>query len=209
MRPFRCAVVVLALALLPAPAAAAPIFSSFETLLDLEELTDQLAADGILFTGATALQSGALGGSLNQDEFSPASGDNVIFDASGPMRIDFATGATEFSARFTYVTRLTITAFAGSSVVATVQSLFDQNFSSSGNPQNELIGFIVAAGITHLIIEGSSSGGSFVLDDLAAETSSLSTAPIPEPATLSLLLIGAATLGGRRYLQRRSMVSPS
>jgi hypothetical protein len=187
--------------LIPSSVLAGPILIDFETLADQEAVTNQFVSDGVLFTGAMAFQSGAVGGSLNEVDFPPFSGFTVISDDQGPMRLDFATGAVSFSARFTYVTPLTITAFAGSSAIGSVSSLFAANDGSSGNPQNELIELIVAAGMTHLVIEGSALGGSFVLDDLSVQTSDTPT-PVPEPATVSLVLLGAAAVGARKYRRR-------
>jgi hypothetical protein len=198
MRIIRIALFVVALGAFSTPASSAPILVDFESFGDFEDLASQFAADGIQFTGGTALLSGVLGGSLNDFEYPPVSGFAVAYDLTGPIRIDFATGALIASGYFTYNSPVTMTAFSGAAVVGSVTSQFAENYSGI-NPANELLQLSIAGGMTHLVLSGAIAGGSFTLDDFFAETRDIVVSdPIPEPGTMGLLLLGGAMLGGRR-----------
>jgi hypothetical protein len=208
MRIFRNALLVAALAACATPVTAAPVLIDFESLSDLDVVTTQFEADGISFTGATALLSGALGGSLNEFDFPPSSGGIVVYDADGTIRVDFLTGALSVGGHFTYVAPVTMTAFAGATVLGSVTSQFVENLASGSNPTNELIQLAFAEGITHITLAGAVGGGSFVLDDFFAETQE-GTPPIPEPATITLLLLGGAMIAGRNRINARRSRSAS
>ena len=194
MRLLRSALVVMALGLLSVKAEAAPVLIDFETLGDFEDVTNQFAADGILFAGATAFVSGAVGGSLNEVDFPPASGFAAVVN-TGELRIDFATGASSVSGLFTYVDGLTLTAYSGATLLGSVNSAFVSNYTGSGNPSNELLSLAFSDVITHVIL--SAPIGSFTLDDLTVNTID-GTEPIPEPATATLFLIGAGAAWAAR-----------
>ena len=68
MRLLRSAVVVVALGVFSTSVSAAPIVIDFESLGDLDTLS-QLSVGGISFTGGIALVSGVNGGSLNDSDF--------------------------------------------------------------------------------------------------------------------------------------------
>jgi PEP-CTERM motif len=199
MRLLRSALVVMVLGLFSVKAEAAPVLIDFESLADFDAVTNQFAADGILFTGATALLTGSVGGSLNEFDFPPASGNAVVFNSDTDLRIDFATGASSVSALFTYLDNVTLTAFNGATVLGSVAGSF-----AGGNlGSNELLDFAFAGVITHVILSSSNGAGSFVLDDLRFNTID-DTAPVPEPATATLFLIGAgAALVARRRRARQ------
>jgi hypothetical protein len=214
MRMLRSALLVAGLALMAAPVAAAPITIDFESLTDLESVTSQFAALGVTIEGGTALTSGAALGSLNELDFPPLSGVNVIFDFEGPIRVNFAgNGVSMAGGHFTYATDLTLTAFSGSTVLGTVTSVASTNILTLGGTtgENEAISFAAAVdqAITHIIISGSPSGASFTLDDFFAETieggggGTDPNNPVPEPATVSLVLLGAAVAAGRQKLRAR------
>lgn len=198
MRLFRTALLVLALGVYSTPASAASILIDFESLADLELVTSQFAASGLLFSGATALQSGAIGGSLNELEFPPSSGTAVVFDSSpSGIRVDFVTGATSVGGRFTYAFPVTMTAYAGAVTLGSVTSQFTSNTGGGFNPSNELLELAFAVPISHLILSGEPEfGGSFTLDDFFADTVDVAT--VPEPGIVTLLALGVAGLVRRR-----------
>ena len=123
---------VAALALVPRVAAADVITIDFESLKDGEEVVKQFLPD-LLFTNATVITAGI---SLNEFDFPPHSGTNVVFDVDGPMRVDFnpLRRASLFAGYFTYVAPITLEAFndAGK-LLGSVSSLFKENVVSSGN----------------------------------------------------------------------------
>ena len=200
MRLFRIAPLVVTACLCAAPAAGAPILIDFESLTEFEDPVDQFAALGVTFGGATTFTSGAVGGTLNELDFPPLSGFNVILDSSPDgIQVSFANGATSVGAYLTYVTSVSLTAYSGATVLGSVSSLFDTNTGSSGNAPNELLQFSSLAPITHVIFQGSSLGFSFTLDDFSAQTiDSAPPPPIPEPGTATLVALGAAYLIRKR-----------
>src|SRR5579862_8498482 len=99
----------------------------FEGFPDSTPVTTQYA--GLVFSNATIISAGT---SLNELEFPPTSGINVVFDDGGPMSITFLTPVTAFSAFFTYSEQLTLTAIDTLNKPVTATSLFSANFVSSG-----------------------------------------------------------------------------
>jgi hypothetical protein len=170
----------------------------FESLTDLTPVTNQFP--GLTFTSATVL---SLGGSLPL-EFPPYSGQNVIFDNGGIIVIDLAASITSFTGFFTYSTPLTVAALdASNNILQSVTSLFASNLAGSGDAgssPNEFISLSYAPGFARIGIAGAASGSSFTADDLdfAGATSS-----VPEPGTVSLLLVGLAAVGARVRFRAR------
>ena len=198
LRPFvRIGILTVALFWFPRPLLASPITIDFESLSDLESVNSQFA--GLTFSGATNMTAGV---SLNEFDFPPRSGSNVIFDDGGAMSISFAADVYSFAAYFTYTVPLTLTAFdAGNNVLGSVSSLFASNFVSSatlGSSPNELMQYQSLVGIASVTIAGDPSGGSFVLDDLTYDNE---LATVPDPANLKVVLLGALSLMG---FQRRA-----
>jgi len=188
------------LGLLARAAWALPI--DFESLNDLDPVTNQFAGQGVVFTNTTVLTSGAVGGSLDEFEFPPNSGVNVVFDDGGPMMISFAVPFTSVEGYFTYKTQLTLMAFsdtAGSIPIGggSVTSLFSSNLGMSGEPgssPNELLQLAGIGPIGSIKITGAPDGSSFTLDDFNG-------APAPEPA--SVLLLGSGLAGLLLHRSRR------
>jgi hypothetical protein len=203
------AALVLA-SVLGAPVGAGAAVIDFEGLSDLEALTSQYA--GLTFAGATALVSGAIGGSLNEFDFPPRSGDVVVTDESGPFSITFDAPVGAVAGFFTYAAGLTIQAFDSSSVlIGSASSLFTNNTAGGlgdvGSGPNEFIEFAAAVGIKSVVFTGLAGGNSFVLDDLTItplRDPDPDPDPVPEPATLSLLGLAGA-LAARRA--QRSMLT--
>jgi hypothetical protein len=198
MRILRTGVLCLALSCLARPVSAAPIVIDFDGLGDFESVTNQFAALGVTFSGAEAHTSP--GGLLNEFDFPPFSGTTVVIDTGAEgIRVDFATGATSVSGRFTYGAPFTMTAYAGADVLIAT-STFDENTGTGMNPPNELLQLASATPISHVILT-TGLGFSFTLDDFTADIVEEDVTTVPEPASATLLLIGAAAIAGWRRRQ--------
>lgn len=192
MRPAFAAAALIAVLSCPSAASAIPITYSFEEFTDGEAVTSLLAPLGVTLTVSNAAVLTA-GISLNEFDFPPASGTNVLFDGGGALSISFSSAVTSLSGFFTYAAPVTITAFLGGSTVGSVSSLFTQNFVSSGNAPNELLQLSGLGLFDEVQIAGDAGGGSFTLDDLTVDVPE-QTARVPEPGTLALVALGAALL---------------
>ncbi len=175
-------VLLIVVLLLFSPSLWADSFAiNFEGLPDFAPVTTQYA--GIVFSNAAVLTAGI---SLDEFEFPPHSGSNVIFDNGGMMSITFTASAIAFSGFFTYAAPLTLTAYDTlNNSIAVVHSAFSNNESLSGVPgshPNELLSLNFAGGISRITLIGDPSGGSFTLDDVSVST--------PEPATVWLSGLG-------------------
>jgi hypothetical protein len=189
MRSFVAFVFGMVLLTAARSASAAPMVLDFEELSSEESVTTQYP--GLTFSNAVILTAGI---SLNEFDFPPRSGVNVLSDSNGPIGIQFASPVLSFGGFFTYGVPLTITAFdAGNNAIMSVTSTFSSNLAlDPGSTPNEYLELVVASGIWALSISGDPLGASFVLDDVTIN--SIDTATVPEPGTLSLLLLGAAGL---------------
>jgi hypothetical protein len=166
---------------------------NFEGFPDSTILTTQFP--GLTFTNAIILTSGI---SLNEFDFPPESGVNVVSDNNGPITIDFSTPTTSFSGYFTYLEPLTLDAFNGSDTeVATAASQFSNNLAcvagppcpgDPGSSPNEFIELSFAGGISSVTIMGDPSGGSFTMDDMTY------TSAVPEPDSFPLAIAASAAL---------------
>lgn len=178
----------------------APFADAAAATLDWEGLPDGSSVGtplpGIHFTHAMVLTAGL---SLNELEFPPHSGVNVVVDDSGPMVISFATPVLSWTAFATYTTTLHVEAFdAGGTLLAQTASAFASNLALSGDPgshPNEALALTVTGGFSQLRVSGAPDGGSFVIDDMTV------VSVVPEPATPALALLGLVALGWR--LRRR------
>lgn len=156
---------------------------NFDSLQDSTPLTNQYSSSGITFTDATVLSAGI---SLNELDFPPHSGTNVVVDDSGPITLTFTSPASFVGAYFTYIVPLTIDAFnLSGQMIAISSSAFSANDVSSGNSPNEFLS-VSGQDIARVTITGDPLGGSFAMDDLSFTT--------PEPPTPMLLGIGYAAL---------------
>jgi hypothetical protein len=174
----------------------------FEGVPDSTPITTQYNAEGVTFSNATILTSGL---SLNELEFPPFSGLNVIGDDGGPLLGEFATPVSFISGRFTYASPITFVGFdlLGNQVVSTT-SQFNENFFSTGNPTNEVISLSFATGIKSFRITGDPLlGGSFALDNLSF-TAIVGPASVPEPGSaIAGVACIVCTLWRRRAVSRR------
>jgi hypothetical protein len=192
VRQIRATAFIVAVLSVPLAAAAAPIVIDFESLTDSDSVTTQFP--GLTFFNATVLTAGV---SLNELEFPPRSGQNVVFDDGGALTIDFASPVSTVAGSFTYGEPLTLTAYdAAHNLLGSVGAGFFSNLAlsgDSGSAPNEWLQFASSTAIASLVVSGDPSGGSFVLDDLTYDAAP-APAPVPEPGTLSLLGFGGALL---------------
>ena len=184
----QCGSIIVA-CLLPftwgSPAIAAII--GFEGLSDGVAVANQFP--NLQFTNAKVATAGI---SLNEFEFPPHSGVNVVIDASGPITITFSLPALAFSGFFTYATPLTLIAFdAGNHQIGSLASAFSNNEALSGvlgSSPNELLSLASPGGISKVIITGKTNGSSFTVDDVSFTPST------PEPRSAALLIAGLALI---------------
>src|SRR5262249_55316111 len=140
----------LALGTLLVSAAATPSYAAlidFEDLNDLDSVTTQYA--GVTFSNAIALSAGI---SLNEVDFPPHSGSNVIVDAGAPMSLTFAGAVSAFNGYFTYAAPLTLTAYAldGTALGSTASA----SSTNVGTSPNELLSLSGLGSIYSILIAG-------------------------------------------------------
>jgi hypothetical protein len=177
-----CCFLLSAATLVPSHLNASVVVLNFEGFVDGTALTTQYP--GFTFSNAIILSSGI---SLNEFEFPPHSGVNVVSDDGGPMTITLGTPATSFGGYFTYAEPLTIDAFGTAfNLVASVTSPFSNNEAMSGDlgsSPNEFLQVSYGSGISEIRIIGDPLGGSFTLDDATIKTGA---STVPEPRFSSL-----------------------
>lgn len=174
LRP--CAGILFLLAV-ACPASLEAGILTFEGFADGTSLTNQYS--GLAFANATIISAGI---TLNEIEFPPHSGTNVVFDDGGPISINFASPILSFSGFFTYAVPLTLTGFDALNNPATsAASTFFSNLAlsgDSGSTPNEFLWVSLAGGISRMTITGDQAGSSFVFDN-----ATVTSAAVPEPGT--------------------------
>ena len=198
MKPAFIVLLFLFSLLLPKESRADSVTLDFENLSDSTSVGSTYASSGVNFTNALVLTAGF---SLDEIDFPPHSGTNVVVDDGGSITLTFLTPVSSLSGFFTYAVPLTLEGFGSSNqLLVTASSLLSANFVSSGNTPNELIQLNFPGGIDSVTITGDPGGSSFALDDLTFTTVPAST--VPEPGSVSLLFtgIGLALIVGRRKL---------
>ena len=201
----RRSVFLIAVLLLPASWLRADVITAdFEGLNDGDFVSNQIA--GLIFSNAIVLSQGV---SLNEFEFPPHSGNNVVSDASGPITILFSGPAISVDGFFTYGAMLTLSAYdASNNLEATAQSQFSQNFVSSGGTPNEEISLDFAGGFSKLVITGDPGGGSFTLDDLTVTTQA-AVSSVPEPSSIAAIAAAVGLLALRKKSAARLSIFSS
>ena len=97
----------------------------FEGLADGASITAQYSSLGVTFANASAISAGL---SLNESDFPPHSGSNVIVDSGGPIMGVFASPVDSFGGFFTYTQAITLTLFdINNSPLGSISSLFANN----------------------------------------------------------------------------------
>ena len=184
---------------------AATVTYDFEQFADSEAVAAQLT--GLTFTNARVLTAGV---SLNETEFPPRSGTNVLFDDGGAITLSFASPVYSVGAFFSYATAVNLSVYDGNNVLlGALSSLFTSNLALSGEAGsnvNELLSFADASGrISRIVFSGDVAGGSFVMDDLTVDTGATA---VPEPQTLALVagMLGLGCVPGGWLRRRRAGV---
>jgi len=182
-------------------------FSSYASsaVLTFEDLVDGTSV-GTAYPGLTFQNAGILtsGLSLNESEFPPRSGGNVVFDDGGPIVVRFSSAASAVSLYITYSETITAIALDAKGAIAdSAVSLYNNNLALSGDVSshpNELFK-LSAASIESVRIAGSASGFSFALDDFTFVTDSSSA---PEASTGELFLLSCLILSSIVFLRRKA-----
>ncbi|MDP2007950.1 MAG: PEP-CTERM sorting domain-containing protein [Rubrivivax sp.] len=182
---------------------AAPVTYDFEQFGDGDSVAAQIA--GLTFINGTVLTAGI---SLNEFDFPPASGANVVFDDGGVMEIQFSSPVFSVGGAFTYGTALSFNVYDASDfLLGTVISAASSNLALSGDPGsavNEVLSFASAGGlISRIVISGDAAGGSFVLDDLTVDLGGSTSVPEPATSAMVLGLLGIGVLPGGWMRRRR------
>lgn len=158
---------------------------SFDGFPDSTILSNQLP--GLTFSNTVILTSGI---TLNEFEFPPRSGANVVSDNGGPIALIFQTPVFFFEGYFTYAVPLTLEAFdLFDNHVITAISAFQNNQKLSGDfgsTPNELIQLSSLIGFSKLTITGDPAGASYSMDDVTLSS-------VPEPSS-ALFVIAALAL---------------
>jgi len=151
---------------------------NFEGFVDSTILTNQIA--GLTFTNAIILSRGI---SLNEFEFPPKSGDNVVSDNGGPISIVFNPAVGDFNGFFTYSVPFNLRAVSPTNVqVGSVNSTFSNNMALSGvagSAPNQNLAVSSPATIANVIMTGDPAGSSFTLDDATFNPAGLPPGTIP------------------------------
>jgi hypothetical protein len=109
---------------------AAPIIIDFEGLTDGTFITTQF--DNLTFSNAVVATAGI---SLNEFEFPPQSGSNVIEDIGGPISITSTLPIFSFGSFVTYLVPVTIQGFDSSNILlASSSSQFSNNLACLAGP---------------------------------------------------------------------------
>lgn len=178
-------------------------FSAKAGVIDFEGLSDGTAVttqySGLTFLNGIILTSGI---SLNEFEFPPHSGSNVVSDDGGALSILFNSPVTNVSAYLTYSVPVTLTALDSQGhQLGFIMSIFSSNLTLSGQPgssPNELLQVSFDTPIVNVTFTGDAAGGSFALDDL---TYTVATSGVPEPHCLWLVAGGLSILILKRKIR--------
>jgi hypothetical protein len=164
----------------------------FEGMPDMVSVTNQYAPLGVNFQEGIILTAFS---SLNEVDFPPHSGDQVLGDDMGPIVANFITPVSYSGAYFTYSKTLNLYAYDSSdNLITTASSLAYDNYG-----ENEFISLSSVTPISRLVIAGNPLGGSFIMDDFEFEP----TTVIPAPGALLLGMIGTSIVG---FARRRKMI---
>jgi hypothetical protein len=178
-------------ALLSAPAAATTTID-FDGLSDGTAVTTQYS--GVTFSGAAVATAGI---TLNEFDFPPKSGLNVVLNQTTNLQVDFSTAAQSVSGFVTGTDVVTLSAFDGATLLGSIATT-GPNFVSSGNAPNQFLS-LSFANITSVRFSGPGAF-SFTLDDLSYSPAS---GAVPEPASWAMMVGGLLVAGAA--MRRRKL----
>jgi hypothetical protein len=183
----------------------ASIIIDFEDRADMETVTMQYNGLGASFTNAQALTAGL---SLNEFEFPPHSGTNVVANTAATLRVDSV--GLEWSSVGGYLTGssiVTFTAFAADNSVLGTASTAGPNTSSGSFPPNEFLS-LSFPNIDYVTFSGPSD---FSLDDFTFQQAAPPGA-VPEWTSIAswtpmLMVLSLAALRVRSARAPREMAA--
>lgn len=147
-------------------------------VLDFESLPEGQPAgtliSGVTFANATVLQSAA---SLNEAEYPPRSGNKVLCDIGGPMKVVFSQPLKSFTAYVTHAQTVTLKMVAPNGGVVMQTTVTGDNRQGSGKSPNEPIQLTADFAFTQVEISSAPGGSSFTVDDI---TTSAYVPPAPK-----------------------------
>ena len=188
MKEFGRLTLLVLLVLMPSALMANTTVINFDNLADSAAVTSQFL--GLTFSNTTALTAGI---SLNELDFPPLSGNNVVTDDSGPISIVFASPVDSVGGYFTHTTPVTLQVFnTANTQLGSTSTLYSGNLISSGNPPNEFLTLAFSGSIKTVKITGDPAGFSFTLDNLTYSTPP--SASVPESSSVTLFFSGLACL---------------
>ncbi len=183
------AVLVLSAAV-ASPASAALI--DFDSLALDEFVTNQFSAEGIVFNNAVTLVAGI---SLNEIDFPPSSGTNVVSGLDlGPIEAAFPLGTSHVSLQMTTAMPARVQFFDSLDALLT-EILVAPNLGA-----HTLVSFDSLSPIARVTVGDDWMGSAFFLtvDDVEFAASA-----VPEPATVTLMALGLLPLAAAVIRRRR------
>ena len=123
----------------------------------------------------------------------PASGDRFVFDS---FTVDLATNSTTFTTNVRLQASINNSAFVDLNTVSAYSSTAytTETFDLSGRNNNAAIAAGASVVLRVVVFDSDSTAGNYTAFDNI--TLNGTVAPIPEPGTVSLLILGAAAAGG-------------
>ncbi len=190
------------------PIAQAQTTIGFEGLTDGTVVSTQYSGLGVTFSGGPQVETSGV--SLNQFDFPPHSGSNVLANidvnsgaSTGPISGTFSSTMESIGGYFTYVDPVTLEVFdSKGNLVDSATSLTSANYTSAPGTPNEFISISLPTGFSSFEIIGNPNpnGGTFTLDDF---TFSPSIASVPDSMGFLPVAAVLACIVGFDYLTRK------
>jgi len=179
------------------------------TVINFEGLSDSDMIGRIGAAEFTDTYVASAGSSLNDLEFPPNSGINVVYNPDDMINVRFDDLMEKVGAFVTYTSPVFLQAFDDNGVlVTTVVSLYFANTALTGDPgaaPNEYLEVSALSGIRSVLFSTGLLGPTFVIDDLTFEAlAGPGPGPgpgLPEPPTALLILLGLV-VARDRFMKR-------